>query len=109
MRLLYGAVSVALVASVLAASPQAVTAGPTSDGSGPSSPATSATGPFDTAATQWPGEAPAQARGSAGAGPASSAPMLSDGFVLGGTWLAPGVVGLDWDDVPGSTGYELIR
>ncbi|MDE0498532.1 MAG: leucine-rich repeat domain-containing protein [Acidimicrobiaceae bacterium] len=37
-----------------------------------------------------------------------AAPSLGVGFVLAGVWLAPGVVGLDWDDVAGVSGYEML-
>ena len=38
----------------------------------------------------------------------SGPPVLADGFMLGGRWLAPGVVSLDWDDMAGAAGYELM-
>ncbi len=43
-------------------------------------------------------------RSVAGSGP----PVLAGGFVIGGRWLAAGVVSLDWDDVTGAAGYELM-
>ena len=38
----------------------------------------------------------------------SGAPVLAGEFVFGGRWLAAGVVSLDWDDVTGAAGYELM-
>ena len=38
----------------------------------------------------------------------STAPVLGEGFVLGGQWLAAGVVSLDWGDVESASGYELM-
>ncbi len=44
--------------------------------------------------------------GSSGA--VASVPVLGDSFMLGGDWVASGVVWLDWDDVDDATGYEAM-
>ncbi|MDE0136554.1 MAG: hypothetical protein OXM54_17165 [Acidimicrobiaceae bacterium] len=46
--------------------------------------------------------------GHSDAGTTLAAPVLGEGFALRGEWLAPGLVGLDWDDVDRATGYELL-
>ena len=40
--------------------------------------------------------------------PVASGPVLEADFVLDGEWVASGVVWLDWDDVEGVAGYELM-
>ena len=43
-----------------------------------------------------------------GDGTGVAEPMLRDDFALAGTLLTVGLVGLDWDDVAGASGYELL-
>ncbi|WP_419943806.1 S8 family serine peptidase [Candidatus Poriferisodalis sp.] len=51
----------------------------------------------------------AQANGAqGGAAVGLMAPSLGEGFVLAGSWLAPGLVGLNWDDVADVSSYELL-
>ena len=37
-----------------------------------------------------------------------ASPALGSAFVLEGEWVASGVVWLDWDDVEGAAGYEVM-
>ncbi|WP_419946784.1 S8 family serine peptidase [Candidatus Poriferisodalis sp.] len=49
-----------------------------------------------------------EAQAAVGAEQMQVAPRPGEGFSFRGQWLAPGVVGLDWDDVAGASGYELL-
>ncbi len=40
--------------------------------------------------------------------PQTEAPSLREGFDTSGRWLVPGTVSLDWDDVSGASGFELM-